>query len=145
MNIFKGTLRFIKAIYHLFISTSFITMTLIGNVIIFSFAIAFYELEKLENPLVTNFIDALWWSYTTATTVGYGDIVPITEVGRVIGIVLMLVGTALFVTYTALFSQAILTDDFLRLKKMEKQEHKVSKQLDQIQEELKNLKKYLNS
>lgn len=55
------------------------------------------------------FFDGLWWSFVTATTVGYGDISPATPAGRVIAAVLMIVGIGLIgsltSTLTALFFQ----------------------------------------
>lgn len=41
---------------------------------------------------VDSFGDSLWWSFVTATTVGYGDISPVTGIGRLIALVLMLTG-----------------------------------------------------
>jgi voltage-gated potassium channel len=41
---------------------------------------------------ITNFADALWWSFETITTVGYGDFVPVTWTGRIIATLVMLVG-----------------------------------------------------
>jgi voltage-gated potassium channel Kch len=40
--------------------------------------------------------DAIWWSIVTMSTVGYGDLVPVTERGRLIGIFVIIVGVALF-------------------------------------------------
>lgn len=50
---------------------------------------------------ITSFGDALWWSCTTVTTVGYGDRYPVTTEGRVIAVVLMLVGIGLVGAITA--------------------------------------------
>lgn len=40
--------------------------------------------------------DALWWSLTTLTTVGYGDVVPVTDMGRMLGAFVMLIGFAFY-------------------------------------------------
>jgi len=45
-----------------------------------------------QNGRVHSYFDALWWSASTMTTVGYGDIYPITVAGRLIAIVTMVVG-----------------------------------------------------
>lgn len=60
----------------------------------------------VENMTV---FDGIWWSFVTATTVGYGDISPSTPAGRVIAAILMIVGIGLIgsltSTITALFFQ----------------------------------------
>jgi voltage-gated potassium channel len=43
--------------------------------------------------------DAAWWGVVTVSTVGYGDLVPVTQTGRVLAVVLMIVGTSLFATF----------------------------------------------
>jgi voltage-gated potassium channel len=40
--------------------------------------------------------DALWWVYVTITTVGYGDTYPVSQGGRIIGMLVMLAGVGLF-------------------------------------------------
>ena len=50
---------------------------------------------------ITGFGDAVWWSFATVTTVGYGDRFPVTTTGRAIAAGLMLVGIALLGTVTA--------------------------------------------
>lgn len=51
------------------------------------------RVEPESSGFVT-FGDSLWWGVVTLTTVGYGDIAPVTSVGRVVGVVVMLVGLA---------------------------------------------------
>lgn len=62
-------------------------LTLI-TMILGSIGIYYFELGET----VDSYGDALWWSFVTATTVGYGDISPITAPGRIIAAILMLVG-----------------------------------------------------
>lgn len=50
---------------------------------------------------ITTMGDGLWWGATTITTVGYGDEVPVTPLGRVLALVLMLVGISSFGIVTA--------------------------------------------
>lgn len=50
---------------------------------------------------ITSIGDALWWAATTVTTVGYGDRYPVTATGRVIAVILMVVGIALVGAITA--------------------------------------------
>lgn len=57
---------------------------------------------------VHSFFDALWWSSATITTVGYGDIFPVTAAGRVVGVFTMLVGISTFSVVTAKAAQFLL-------------------------------------
>ena len=57
---------------------------------------------------VHSFFDALWWSSATITTVGYGDIAPVTPAGRVVGVFTMLVGISTFSVVTAKAAQFLL-------------------------------------
>ena len=56
-------------------------------------AVAIYLLER--GTTVETFEDALWWAFVTSTTVGYGDISPSTGAGRLVAVVLMLMGIGL--------------------------------------------------
>ncbi len=53
--------------------------------------------------------DAIWWAIVTMTTVGYGDKVPITPGGRMIGIFIMFFGMALISVFTATVSSVFVT------------------------------------
>ena len=52
--------------------------------------------------------DALWYSLVTMSTVGYGDQFPVTNLGRVIGSFIILVGVGLFGTITGFLANAFL-------------------------------------
>jgi voltage-gated potassium channel len=58
---------------------------------------------------ITTSGDALWWGYVTATTVGYGDQFPVTTGGRVVGILMLTVGVALFATFSGFLANAFLS------------------------------------
>lgn len=58
-------------------------------------AIAMLDVEQdAPDANITTIGDALWWAAATVTTVGYGDRYPVTDQGRLIAVVLMLVGIA---------------------------------------------------
>jgi voltage-gated potassium channel len=52
--------------------------------------------------------DAIWWAYVTITTVGYGDRFPVTTTGRMVGILVMTTGVAVFATFAGLISSKLL-------------------------------------
>lgn len=55
-----------------------------------------------------SFFDALWWSATTITTVGYGDLAPRTAAGRVTAVVTMVVGISSFAVVTAKIAEFLI-------------------------------------
>lgn len=65
-------------------------------------SLAVLEVER-DSPTGTikNLGDAVWWSFTTMTTVGYGDFAPTTGLGRMLAVGLMLSGIALLGVVTA--------------------------------------------
>jgi len=65
-------------------------------------AIAVLDAEQDQpGATITTIGDALWWAATTVTTVGYGDLYPVTTAGRLVAVVLMVVGIALVGAVTA--------------------------------------------
>lgn len=75
--------------------------------IIFS-SISILQVETAPNSNILTAEDALWWAYTSITTVGYGDKYPVTPEGRMIAVVLMTFGVGLFGTFTAYLASLFL-------------------------------------
>lgn len=72
--------------------------------VVFIGAIVILEVENGPDANIQNGSDALWWSMTTVTTVGYGDRYPVTDVGRLCGAFLMIIGIGVYGTITGLFA-----------------------------------------
>jgi voltage-gated potassium channel len=59
-------------------------------------------LERLIDPAMGDFADALWWAIVTVTTVGYGDVIPTSTSGKVIASFLMVAGVSAIPITTSL-------------------------------------------
>jgi len=80
------------------------SVALISILMVIFSSIAILQFEKDVNSNIKSAEDAIWWSFVTITTVGYGDKFPITTEGRIIGAILMTAGVGIFGTFTALVS-----------------------------------------
>jgi voltage-gated potassium channel len=75
-------------------------------------AVAFTIAEDVgDGRRINSFFDALWWSAATITTVGYGDIYPVTAAGRIIAVFTMLVGISTLAVVTARIAQFLISVD----------------------------------
>jgi voltage-gated potassium channel len=74
---------------------------LVTMVVVVGAAALGFAAEEGSGGSIDSFGDALWWAVTTVTTVGYGDMFPVTPAGRGIGAFLMVAGIALFGVLTA--------------------------------------------
>lgn len=74
-------------------------------------ATGLYSVEHPINTSVKSFDDALWWAITTTTTVGYGDIYPVTAEGRLIAVLLMLTGIGVIGVFTATIASLFMIQD----------------------------------
>ena len=65
---------------------------------------------QFENQSFKNFFEAIYWSTTVLTTVGYGDICPKTEIGRLISIISSLVGIAFVALPTGIITSGFVEE-----------------------------------
>jgi voltage-gated potassium channel len=80
--------------------TTYVVGSVIGLLMFGSLAVLSVERDS-PNGNIRTLGDAVWWSFTTMTTVGYGDHAPTTGLGRMIAVGLMLSGIALLGVVTA--------------------------------------------
>jgi len=96
--------RLLKRSSKFFDTNGFKYVLMISAVLILLASVAMTFVEKMP------FLDALWWSFVTATTVGYGDLSPATGIGRMIACVLMLVGIGLIGSLTSTLTSFFIRD-----------------------------------
>jgi voltage-gated potassium channel len=120
-------------------------LTLLGITfgIIFVGAFAALVLDSgVENARITNFSDAVWWSISTVTTVGYGDIVPSSLAARIMGMFLMVIGIGVM---TAFISQVSATLVESRMKQHRENEDFKSSMVSEIKKGIDNIDKLSES
>ena len=91
------------------VSVDYLLVYALGMVLISATIVT--SVESGQDSSITSFPDALWWAWVTVTTVGYGDMFPVTLAGRVIATMLMLVGIGLFGGLTANLATLLLRSD----------------------------------
>jgi voltage-gated potassium channel len=97
-----------RASRSMLVDSSLLYISTATGVIVFSSALGFHYFEMDINQNVHGFWDSFWWAMTTVTTVGYGDIYPVTTGGRIVAIVLMLTGIGTLGLYTAAIASWVL-------------------------------------
>jgi voltage-gated potassium channel len=67
-----------------------------------------YLVESGRNPAIRSLADGIWWSLVTITTVGFGDISPVTAVGRAVGAVMMVSGMFTLALFAGIVGHTLL-------------------------------------
>jgi len=89
------------------------------------------------DPSIDNPADGLWWAWVTVTTVGYGDVVPSSEAGRLFAALLMLVGVGIFAMLTANLSAFLVGEDTRkRDKELRDSIRSLENKIDQLESKL---------
>jgi voltage-gated potassium channel len=112
----------------------FASAVLICFVLMVAASIVVLNVEQAAGGNIKTAPDALWWAFTTMTTVGYGELYPITMIGRLAAAMLMTAGVGLFGTVTA----------FMATKFVETGQQEELARDDQILTELREIRRRLD-
>ncbi len=120
-----------------------LAMKLFGYTAIFiiMFALSIYSVESSEpGAMIRDLPTAYWWTFTTLATVGYGDVYPVTGIGRVIAVIVMLYGVGLVAVATGALASWIIE----KIGGVEEQEHPATKaDVDDLRQEISELRALL--
>jgi len=104
MGAFFHSFRFYRDEIRIFV------VTLVMVLIFASFGL--FHLESEINPDFRTIPDALWWAVVTVSTVGYGDVIPITTMGKVVAGIVVFMGLATTAIMTALVTKVFIDHFF---------------------------------
>ena len=105
--------RFTKAMDHIkkafnMVKEEFTMFFFVTFILIFLSAAGIYFFENQAQPEVySSIFTSLWWSVVTLTTVGYGDMYPITAGGRIFTVIVMFIGIGVIAVPTGLLASAL--------------------------------------
>ncbi|WP_090009324.1 potassium channel family protein [Lentzea albidocapillata] len=111
-------------------------------IVAFCASLAVLDAERhAENASITTFGDALWWTLTTMSTVGYGDRYPVTGEGRLVAGLLMVGGIALLGVITGTIASWLVE----KLRGVEEAELETAQELRHLRAEIAELRKELDT
>ena len=64
--------------------------------------------QQSPGATIKTAMDAIWWSVATITTVGYGDVYPVTTEGRILAMMLMISGVSMFVALSGIVASSLM-------------------------------------
>lgn len=108
---FRSTKHIVEHVFKNKVQGTLTSVSIIAVLMLLFSSIAILQFETDPNSNIKTAEDAIWWSYVTITTVGYGDKYPVTTEGRILAAILMTVGVGLFGTFTAYISSWFVKDN----------------------------------
>lgn len=87
--------------------------------------------SQVPNSKIKTILDALWWCVATVTTVGYGDIVPISNLGRIVALFYMFFGISMLAIL-----MSVITNTFYKRRFEKEEREKREEQLNYLKNQL---------
>ncbi len=137
LRLFQGSGSFYVLVQIVKAKKSDLALALLIDVIVLVFASSLmWFIESPVNPHMASIPATMWWGTATLTTVGYGDVVPVTPLGRALGVVVMFAGIATFALPIAVVGAGFLEVREQKLKTTEAEQkiegHAVLDQIEKL-------------
>ena len=140
LRVFKSSRVIYKYLSENRAEASFLTIAVLSLLVLMLSSIFILHFESDSNSNISNASDAVWWSFVTVTTVGYGDFYPVTFGGRILASILMTMGIGLFGTFTGFVGSWFLNP---ASESEEKHTEKLFKELRELRQQVSSLQEKL--
>ncbi|MFV9507082.1 MAG: potassium channel family protein [Oscillochloridaceae bacterium umkhey_bin13] len=137
LRVIPVSMRAWRQLRRIFRSNTLSMVGLTSLITLIMSSVLVYLAEVPTDSPIENYGDALWWATATITTVGYGDMYPVTALGRGVAVFLMLTGIALFGLLTANVAAFFVEED--KQTHQEADLNQVLERLNQIEHQLTSL------
>jgi len=137
LRLFQGSGSFHVLVQIVKARRSDLALALLIDLIVLVFASSLmWFIESPVNPEMESIPATMWWGTATLTTVGYGDVVPVTPLGRALGVIVMFAGIATFALPIAVVGAGFLEVREQKLKTTEAEQkiegHAVLDQIEKL-------------
>jgi voltage-gated potassium channel len=125
----------------------YISVIGIAIVVIVVGAVSMYFIESPnEDAQIKTMLDAFWWTIATTTTVGYGDVVPVTDFGRTIAIFYMFFGISIAGVFVSIIGTRYYKSQIEPKEDQEiRYEKKILDRIDDLEKSLKEIRDSLKN
>jgi len=137
----RSVQRICQVLFSRSTETGFVSIGLTASLLVIFSSVSILICETSPESNIKNAEDAVWWSISTLTTVGYGDKYPVTSEGRILGMVLMTAGVGLFGGLSGLVASMFLGTRDARTK----EQRELIDRLEKLQNTVDKLQMHLNT
>lgn len=106
-----------------------------GLIILLGTFVMYAVESQVPNSKIKTLLDALWWCVATVTTVGYGDIVPVSNIGRIVALFYMFFGISMIAILLSVITNTVYKRRFEK-EEREKREEQLNFLKNQLMERL---------
>ena len=87
---------------------AFMFLGLLAFTVMSFFSVIIYFVESPTNPKMNSLLESAYFTVSTMTSVGYGDVTPHTQLGKIIAMAMMLLGTLIYVSFTGVIVSTVI-------------------------------------